>query len=118
MNQRGDVVLVVVQADFGKVRPAVIVQNDMSLEAAESITVCLVTSDLQPDTSVRVNITPTAKNGLKKPSQIQADKLQTVRKEKVRDTIGHIDRISKQRLDIALALHLNLYAPALPGDTQ
>lgn len=116
MIARGDVVLIALQGDFGKVRPAVVVQNDASLGIADSLSVCIVTSDLQPDPTVRVNVLPSAENGLKKPSQIQADKIQTVRRAKIREVIGRIDTITSQRLDVAVALHLNLYAPAKPGD--
>lgn len=115
MTQRGDVVLVVVQGDFGKVRPAVVVQSNLANESADSLTLCLVTSDLLPDTSVRIDVAPTVENGLKKPSQIQSDKIQTVRKAKVRAVIGRIDANIAARLDIALALHLDLYAPVKPA---
>ncbi|MEM1377769.1 MAG: type II toxin-antitoxin system PemK/MazF family toxin [Pseudomonadota bacterium] len=115
--KRGAVVLVVFQGDYGKVRPAIVIQSDTSLEASASATVALITSDLQPDTTVRVDVAPTVENGLKKPSQIQADKLQTPRLEKIREVIGHLDKLTSQKLDVALALHLNLYAPAMPGDT-
>lgn len=111
MTERGDVVLVVVQGDFGKVRPAVIVQSGYSLDASDSMTVCLITSDLHPDSSLRVVVQPSSANGLKKDSQIQADKVQTVRTNRIGETIGHLEEPLMRRVDRALALHLNLYSP-------
>lgn len=46
MIERGSVVLVAGKGDYGKPRPAVVIQNSRMLEWIESITVCFLTSDL------------------------------------------------------------------------
>ena len=43
---RGDVVLVVAPGDYGKPRPAVVVQSDLFNPTHASVVVCPVTSDL------------------------------------------------------------------------
>ncbi len=88
--KRGGVVLVAVQGDFGKIRPAVIIQSDISSQVAGSITIGLVTSDPQPDMNVRVDINPTPANGLRKPSQIHAYKIRKVIIAKIRGVPGEL----------------------------
>ena len=106
---RGDVVLTVVQRDFGKLRPAVVVQGDQSRDL-DSVTICLLTSDLVADSTLRVAVEPTPENGLRTLSQVQADKVQTVRRQRIRDRVGHLSAETMRQVDVALALHLNLYA--------
>ncbi|MDD9911155.1 MAG: type II toxin-antitoxin system PemK/MazF family toxin [Ahrensia sp.] len=108
--KRGDVVLVAIQGDFGKVRPAIVVQADQS-SFVDSVTVCLVTSELVDGMFVRVDVQPTVSNGLAKVSKIQADKVQTVRKTRIRERLGALSAVEMSLLDSALALHLDLYAP-------
>lgn len=44
--QRGDLVMVSLQGDYGKPRPALVVQSDL-LTDLESVVLCPVTSDLR-----------------------------------------------------------------------
>ena len=62
LMKRGDVVLVSGKGDYGKSRPAVIVQADYLTEYLESITVCPLTSDLLNNVSIRIGIEPSATN--------------------------------------------------------
>ena len=41
---RGEVVIVSAQGDYGKPRPAVVVQNSRLLDQLDSVTVCFLTS--------------------------------------------------------------------------
>lgn len=59
--QRGDLVTVSLQGDYGKPRPALIVQSDL-LTDLESVVLCPVTSDLR-NAAFRVTVEPNPANG-------------------------------------------------------
>jgi len=106
--KRGDVVTVAATGDYGKPRPAVIVQTDALPEAHASVVVCQMTSDLSDAPDFRVTIEPTQKNGLRVRSQVMADKPVTIRRERVGRAIGHLDSTDIARLNIALAFVIGL----------
>ena len=84
---RGDFVTIALQGDFGKPRPALVVQSDQ-FNAHATVTVLLVTSTLIDAPLFRVSVQPGEKNGLKKPSQIMVDKAMTVNREKIGKAFG------------------------------
>ena len=67
--RRGDLVIVSASRDYGRPRPAVIIQSDW-LKATDSVLVALLTSALADAPLYRLQIEPTAANGLKAPSQV------------------------------------------------
>ena len=106
--RRGDVVTVAAAGDFGKPRPAVIVQTDaLPLEHA-SVIVCQMTSDLSDAPDFRVTVEPSAENGLRAPSQVMADKPVTIRRERVGDRIGRLSERDIAKVSIALAFVMGL----------
>jgi len=105
---RGDVVTVAAPGDYGKPRPAVIVQTDAFPEAHGSVVVCQMTSDLQVATDFRVTIEPSEDNGLIAVSQIMADKPVTVRRERIGRRIGRLGGADLARLNVALAFVMGL----------
>jgi mRNA interferase MazF len=78
--QRGDVVTVAAGGDYGKPRPAVIVQSAAFPETHASVVICQLTSELADAPDFRVTIEPTRANGLRVTSQAMADKPVTVRR--------------------------------------
>jgi mRNA interferase MazF len=78
--KRGDVVVVGATGDYGKPRPAVIVQTDAFPETHISVVVCQMTSEVTEASDFRVTIDPSERNGLRTRSQIMADKPVTVRR--------------------------------------
>jgi mRNA interferase MazF len=105
--KRGDVVLVVLQGELGKPRPAVIVQAD-ELDAASSTIVCPMSSYIDAANRMRPVIAPTVGNGLLVRTQIMTDKLNTLRRDRVRRIIGKLDSEARERLNSALLLVLGL----------
>jgi len=106
--KRGDVVTVVATGDYGKPRPAVIVQTDaLPLEHA-SVVVCQMTSDITDAPDFRVTIEPSEQNGLRTRSLVIADKPVTIRRERVGRNIGHLGDKDIARLNIALAFVMGL----------
>lgn len=106
--KRGDVVTVVATGDYGKSRPAVIVQTDALSPEHASVVVCQMTSDLTDAPDFRVTIEPSEKNGLRARSQVMADKPVTIRRERVGQQLGHLEDKDVARLNIALAFVMGL----------
>jgi len=106
--KRGDVVTVAATGDYGKPRPAVIVQTDALPAAHASVVVCQMTSDCSEAADFRVTIDPTAKNGLRVTSQVMADKPVTIRRERVGRQVGRLDDKDMARLNTALAFVMGL----------
>jgi mRNA interferase MazF len=106
--KRGDIVLVAAPGDYGKPRPAVIIQSGRFIETHSSILVCLITSSLFDAPLFRIHVEPTPANGLKAASQIMADKIITMKREKVGDTIGRLDNETLLNLNRSLALFIGL----------
>ena len=106
--RRGDVVTVASAGDYGKPRPAVIVQTDALPAKHASVVVCQMTSELSDAPDFRVTIEPTDTNGLRVRSQVMADKPVTVRRERIGRRIGHLDDKDIARLNVALAFVLGL----------
>ena len=101
---RGDVVLVAA-GDYGKPRPAVIVQSDAIPETHESVVVCQMTSDLE-EADFRVLIEPSPENGLTVRSQVMADKPITLRRRRIGRQIGRLDAADMTQLQVAIAFVL------------
>lgn len=87
--KRGDLVLVSAPGDYGKPRPALIIQSDLFQEHP-SATLCLVSSHLRQTPLFRYEVEPTNENGLSATSQIQIDKLMTVPRQKIGPIIGRL----------------------------
>jgi mRNA interferase MazF len=105
---RGDVVAVAVPGDYGKPRPAVIVQTDAFPDSHASIVVCQMTTRLVDAPDFRVTIDPTKGNGLRATSQVMADKPVTVRRERIGQRIGRVGADDMVRLNAALAFVMGL----------
>lgn len=108
MYQRGDIVLCTLSGDYGKPRPAVVVQSDLFNPTHASVTVCPITSYITDAPLFRILITPSPENGLMKPSQIMTDKISTLKSEKVRNKIGCISGEQIEELGKALRLWLDV----------
>ena len=106
--KRGDVVTVAASGDFGKPRPAVIVQTDALPAGHTSVVICQMTSECSDAPDFRVTIEPTEKNGLRVTSQVMADKPVTVRRERIGRQVGRLDDKDMLRLNVALAFVMGL----------
>ena len=106
--KRGDLVIVSAPGDYGKPRPAVIIQSDIFNETHASIVVCLVTSDRQDAPLFRIDVQPSETTGLKMVSQIMVDKIVALRRERIDQNIGKINDETLIRLNRSLALFIGL----------
>jgi len=106
--KRGDVVTVAAAGDYGKPRPAVIVQTGALPAEHASVVVCQMTSDYSDAPDFRVTIDPSERNGLRVRSQVMADKPVTIRRERIGRHVGKLDDKDIARLNIALAFVMGL----------
>ncbi|MDZ4115314.1 MAG: type II toxin-antitoxin system PemK/MazF family toxin [Xanthomonadaceae bacterium] len=105
--RRGDLVTIAMHGDFGKPRPALVIQADQ-YSAHASATVLPITSTLVPAPLLRVTVQPSAENGLQKPSQVMLDKAMTVKRDKVGPAFGHIDADALVEVERCLAVFLGI----------
>ena len=106
--RRGDLVTVAIQGNFGKPRPALVIQSDLFNESHPTVMLCLVSSDLREAPLFRLTVGPTAENGLKLESQIQIDKVMTVLREKLGPAFGRLDDTTMLKVNRALALFMGI----------
>lgn len=84
---RGDFVTIAMQGDFGKPRPALVIQSEQFNEHA-TVTVLLVSSTLVDAPLFRVSVQPDTINNMQKSSQVMVDKAMTVKRDKLGATFG------------------------------
>lgn len=105
--KRGDLVTVALQGDYGKPRPALVVQSNLFAEHP-SVTILPLTSELRDTPIFRVRILPNQDNGLRAPSDVMIDKLHTVARDKIRETIGSIGDEHLIEIERAVAVWLGI----------
>jgi mRNA interferase MazF len=106
--RRGQFITVAVSGDFGKPRPALIVQSDLFSELP-SVVICPLTTTLRGDADqFRLEVDPSARNGLREVSQIAIDKITVVPAAKIGNVIGEADDALLLRVNRALALFLSI----------
>jgi mRNA interferase MazF len=105
--KRGDLVTVASQGDYGKPRPAVVIQSD-ALNAAPSVLVALLTSTLREAPFYRLLVEPTETNGLKMPSQIMVDKVLAYPRAKCGAVMGRLSSHDMLVLNNMLSVMIGL----------
>ena len=108
--KRGDIVLCNLSGDYGKTRPAVIVQSDIFNTTHASIVVCPITSFLIDSPLFRLEILQNKKNGLLKKSQIMIDKIIAIKRDKICKKLGVLSHKELDHLDNAIKLWLSIEA--------
>jgi mRNA interferase MazF len=101
--KRGDLVTIALPGDYGKPRPALIIQSDQ-FDRTGTITVLLVSSTLVDAPLIRATLDPTEANGLRKRSQIMVDKAMSVRRDRIGEVIGTISTDAMLAVTRALAV--------------
>lgn len=105
--RRGDFITISVQGDFGKPRPALVVQSD-AFDAHATVTVLLVSSLLIDTPLFRITVQPNAKNGLRSPSQVLVDKNMTIKRDKLGDVFGSASDELMLEVSRSLAVFLGI----------
>jgi mRNA interferase MazF len=106
--KRGNIWTIAGGKDYaGKPRPVVILQDD-SFDATDSITICAFTTNETDAPIFRLPIEPNARNGLRSASRLMVDKITTVSKAKLGTHVGRLDDEDIVRLNQALLVFLGL----------
>ena len=106
--ERGNIVICALSGDYGKPRPAVVIQSDLFNPTHPSITLCPITSHLIDAPLFRITLTPSELTGITLTSQIMIDKVTTIKSEKITKKIGKISSEEMVKLNDALKLWLSL----------
>src|SRR5438874_13080407 len=105
--KRGDIWTVAGDNDYaGKPRPVVIVQDD-SFDATDSITICAFPTDRPEAPLFRLQVEPNDGNGLRAPSQLMVDKITTVPTSKVATRVRRLDHEDVVRLNGSIPAFLS-----------
>lgn len=88
--KRGDLVTVALAGDYGKPRPALVIQSDFLAET-DGVLVCLMTTTLRAAPLYRLPLPAGEGTGLNEPSQVMVDKIVAVRRDRCGDPIGRVD---------------------------
>ena len=106
--KRGDIWTVAGGQDYaGKPRPVVVVQDD-SFDATDSVTICAFTTDETEAPLFRLPVEPNERNGLRAACRLMVDKITTVPKTKVGARVGRLDDEDILRLNQAMFVFLGL----------
>ena len=105
--KRGDLVTIAVSGEYGKPRPALIVQAD-AFDLHPSVTVLPLTSETHDAPLFRVTVRSGKETGLRKVSQVMVDKTTTVPRAKVGQRIGRVDEATLRAVDDAMKGFLGL----------
>ena len=105
--KRGDLVTVAVSGDYGKPRPALVVQAD-AYAGHPSVTVLPLTSELHNAPLLRITVEPGEGTGLQRRSQVMVDKATTIPRAKAGGRIGCVDEATLATVSRALAGFLGL----------
>jgi len=104
--RRGDIWTVAGgRAYAGKPRPVVVVQDD-SFDATDSVTICAFTTDETEAPLFRLPVVPNERNGLRTVCRLMVDKITTVPKSKIGS--GRLDDEDVLRLNQAILVFLGL----------
>lgn len=105
--KRGSVVTVAIQGDFGKARPALVVQSEL-FAGHPSTSLLLMSSELVDAPLLRITVQPSEQNGLHAVSQVAIDKIFTVKREKVGKVVGQIEEETMVAVNRALLVFFGL----------
>jgi mRNA interferase MazF len=105
--RRGELVTIAMAGDYGKPRPALVIQSDAFVDLP-SVSVLRITSELHDWPLLRVTVAPNAENGLRKPSQIMIDKAATVPRAKIGPRIGRLEDVTLRLVERTLLAFLDL----------
>ena len=105
---RGQIVLCVIAGDYGKPRPALVIQSDLFNEAHPSITLLPITSQLIDTPLFRIPVKANKASGLNQNSQIMVDKITAVRRDRIRECIGKISPTILSKVEESLQRFLGL----------
>lgn len=110
--QRGDIVLVnlnpVIGSEQGKIRPALIIQNNIGNETSPTTIVAPITSKIfTKEFPTNVEISP-KESKLEKDSTILLNQIRTIDKSRILRKLSYIDGNLMEKVNLAIRVSLGL----------
>ncbi len=105
--RRGDIVTVALPGDYGKPRPAVVIQSDC-FDRHPSVVVLPLTTHLVDAPLFRITVSPEEALGLAAVSQVMVDKITAIKRQRIGARIGRIPAKKMVEIERALALFIGL----------
>ncbi len=106
--RRRDLVTIALPGDFGKPRPALVVQSDLFNADHATVSVLPITSTIIGAPVFRITLEPSTANGLRQVSQIMVDKIVSMKREKIGEVFGRLDDETMLRVNRALTVWLGV----------
>ena len=104
--KRGDVVICAPPGDYGKPRPAVVVQSNLFNGTYSSVAVCLITTYLEDAPLFRIPVLAGRTTGPKLESQVMVDKVIAIPRNKIARRASMLAAGPLKEIDNALRLWL------------
>jgi mRNA interferase MazF len=102
---RGDIVVAALPGDTGKPRPAIVLRADR-FAAHHRVTLLPLTSEVRDEPFLRVDVAPSAGNGLQVASQAMVDRSASVSAGRVGGVIGRLAAADMRSIDQAVLVYL------------
>lgn len=106
--KRGDIVVAAPPGDYGKPRPALVVQADELMTVVNSVIICPFSTNIEATVVGRIPVVPSSENGLLKQSIVMVEKLTAIHHTRISRVIGRLDETAMQHVDVSLAIVLGL----------
>jgi mRNA interferase MazF len=105
MVKQGDIILIelgsIRGSEYGKNRPAVVVQEDMYNDYFETIIVALITGKVIPEYTTNIFLSK-KESGLKRDSMILTNQLRTIDKSRINDIISSASPSTINKIKLSL----------------
>lgn len=107
--KRGDIYAIAGRGDFAsKPRPGLIVQSDIFNPYHASVTACPISTTLTEERLFRIRIASDEDTGLREDSEVEIDKVQALRRDRIGRHIGQASEQVMAAVDEALRRWLDL----------
>jgi mRNA interferase MazF len=108
--KRGDIYWVKLDpiegSEIGKIRPVVVISNDINNELADTVTIVPITSNTGKVYPFDVLVRKGTAN-LTGDSKIKANQIRTVDKRRIKDMIGTVTPTILEKIETAVKIHLD-----------
>ena len=100
----------VVGSEQGGIRPVLIIQNDVGNKYSPTVIIAAITSQIQKaklPTHIELSHT---QYPLTKDSVVLLEQIRTLDKLRLRERIGHLDKVAMQKVNVGLMISLGIYS--------
>ena len=109
--KKGDVVWAdlnpTIGGEINKIRPVIIVSNNINNQYSETITILPITSSINKIYPFEVLLKAKEAN-IKNDSKIKANQIRTIDKQRIKEYIGSLSASKLSEVDLAVKIHLAL----------